>query len=118
MTVRATIKSLEQVPEPSTLSGSPEAFAFSVRMIVGPEDSPGEESFDLTVCSPEWLAARSRAIGLVDARHHLVVNPEGFDQHTLRDFLDQRVRAASGDTWQQVAEKIGRLGFWEFEDYS
>ncbi len=118
MTVRATIKRLDQEPDPSTLSGSPETFVFSVRMIVGPEDSPGEESFDLTVCSPEWLAGRSREIGLVDARHHLVVNLEGFDQRTLRDFLEQRVRAASGDTWQQVAEKISRLGFWEFEDYS
>jgi hypothetical protein len=25
-------------------------------MIVGPRDMPGEESFDITVCSPEWLA--------------------------------------------------------------
>jgi hypothetical protein len=30
---------------------------------------------------------------------------------------ERRVANCEGDTWQQVALKVGRLGHWEFEDY-
>ena len=30
----------------------------------------------MVVCSPQWLAARCREVGLYDARHHLVVDVE------------------------------------------
>lgn len=45
-----------------------ESFSFIVRTFIGPPDSPGEESFDVVVCSPQWLAARCREVGLYDAR--------------------------------------------------
>jgi hypothetical protein len=71
--VRAVLKSLDLDPEPSTLPGDPSEFALLARMIVGPPDAPGEESFDVTVCSPEWLAKKCHeAGGIYNARHHLV----------------------------------------------
>ena len=54
---------------------------------MGPPDSRGEELFHVTACSPEWLAARCRDVGLYDARHHLVVNVENFDKRELRRWL-------------------------------
>ena len=83
-----------------------------------PTDGPGEESFDLTVCSPEWLAVRCRQQGIVDARHHLVVNADDFDQRQLRSWLESRVRQLQGGSWSEIGEKLGRLGYWEFEDYN
>lgn len=117
MTVLASLRSVDLLPEPSSLPADAEAFCFLARLYAGPADGPGEESFDITVCSPEWLAARCREGGFLDARHHLVVDVERFDQHALRLWLEKRVQAVSGDTWTQVGEKLGRLGFWEFEDY-
>ena len=117
MTVHALLKNVVMQPEPSTLPAEAEEFCFLVRLYAGPADGPGEESFDVTVCSPEWLAARCREGGIFDARHHLVVDAEPFDQRALRSWLDKRVQSASGDDWTQVGEKLGRLGFWEFEDY-
>jgi len=79
--VRAALKSLDLDPDPSTLPGDPSEFVLLARMIVGPPDMPGEESFDVTVCSPEWLAKTCREVGgIYDARHHLVVRVEDFDK--------------------------------------
>lgn len=116
--MRAQLKSLDVDPDPSTLRGDPAEFMLLARMIVGPVDSPGEESFDVTVCSPEWLATATREVGgIYNARHHLVVNVDDFDVRTLRSWLTARVQEVTGESWPEISERLGRLGQWEFEDY-
>jgi len=116
--MRAVLKSLDLEPDPSALSDDPAEFAMLARMIVGPPDTPGEESFDVTVCTPEWLAeACGQVGGIYSARHHLVVNFEDFDQRALRAWLSARVQEVEADTWSEIGERLGRLGYWEFEDY-
>ena len=84
----------------------------------GPPDSPGEESFDITVCTPEWLAdACRRTGGIYNPRHHLVVDFDEFDKRTLHDWLAARVRTIEADAWSEIGERLRRLGYWEFEDY-
>lgn len=114
--MRAVLKSLDLEPDPSTLPGDPAEFSLLARMIVGPPDTPGEESFDVTVCTPEWLS-RAAGGGLYDARHHVVVNLESFDTNALREWLARRVESVQADTWKEIGERLGRLGYWEFEDY-
>ncbi|MFC3987609.1 Imm8 family immunity protein [Actinoplanes siamensis] len=87
-------------------------------MIVGQPDTPAEEYFDLTVCSPEWLAKTCRELGgIYNPRHHLVVSVEDFDVRAVRAWLAARVREVEGDTWAEIGERVGRVGYWEFEDY-
>jgi len=90
-------------------------FGILVQMLVGPADRPGEESFDVTVCTAGWLAGLARADRVVDARHHLVVDQYDFDE--LEKYLQDRVSACDGSSWDAVAEELSRLGRWEFEDY-
>jgi hypothetical protein len=86
-------------------------------MFVGRSDGPGEETFDVVVCTPHWLG------GLLDqqgdqftlGRHYLFVT--AFDGPRLIAFLKGFVESVDEPTWKEVAEKIGRLGRWEFEDY-
>ena len=40
-----------------------------------------------------------------------------FDQHELIRWLAKRVESVSGGTWSKIGAKLGRLGYWEFEDY-
>lgn len=115
--MRAVLKALDLEPDPTTLPADPESFAVLARMIIGRPDSPGEESFDATVCSPEWLAARCREVGIYDARHHLVVAMDQFDRRLLRNWLEKRVSSVQAETWRELGEKLGHLGHWEFEDY-
>jgi len=116
--VRATVRSIHLDPDPTALAGDPAEFAFIARLYVGPSDGPGEEAFDVQVCSPEWLARRCALDGFVDGRHTIVTTVDAYAEDGLRAFLIRRVEHASGDTWQEVAEKVARLGLWEFEDYS
>jgi len=116
--MRAELKSLDLDPDPSTLSDDASEFSLLARMTVGPQDSPGEESFDITVCTPEWLAkACDKAGGVYSGRHHLIVNYKDFDLGALRAWLAARVQEVEADTWPQIGERLGRIGYWEFEDY-
>jgi hypothetical protein len=114
--MRAVLKGLDLEPDPSTLPGDPAEFSLRARMIVGPSDTPGEESFDITICTPEWLGNAARG-GLYDARHHVVVDFDAFDRNALHAWLAERVESVQADTWKAVGERLGRLGHWEFEDY-
>lgn len=117
--MRAQLQHLSLDPEPATLPATPEHFSLLARMIVGPADGPGEESFDITVCTPEWLSRRAQEQGgIYDPRHHLVVILEGFDQRVLRTWLETRVQAIEAPTWRQLSERLARIASWEFEDYS
>jgi Immunity protein 8 len=88
------------------------AFSLPVQMLVGPSEGQGEESFDVLVCSPDWLREQPNP---VVGRHLLIVN--GFKWDRIRSFLEQQVAACEGANWSEVANKVGRIGRWEFEDY-
>jgi hypothetical protein len=47
-----------------------------------------------------------------------VVTVETFDQRALRDWLDARVQELEAPTWREIGERLGRIAYWEFEDYS
>ncbi|MFF2372013.1 Imm8 family immunity protein [Agromyces sp. NPDC058110] len=116
--MRATLRNLAFEPDPASLAAEPTEFRLHTRLTVGPADGPGEESFDITVCTPEWLArACSATGGIYDARHHVIVNLDEFDKRALHDWLLLRVERVKGDNWAEIAERLGRLGAWEFEDY-
>ena len=90
-------------------------FSFLLQAIVGPLSEEGEESFDIEVCTPKWLSENYSKDDIIIGRHLLIV----FDFNYERIFskIKSYIENCSGDTWGKVAEQIGRLGKWEFEDY-
>jgi len=86
-----------------------------VEICAGPSDGPGEEVFQLTVCAPAALAEVLAGRPVLVGRHWLFMAE--FDAAAVERFLRQAVQNVEGRTWNDVAEKIGRLGQWEFEDY-
>ena len=84
-------------------------------MIVGSSDGPGEESFDVQVCTPRWLERWVRENGPRVGRHFLII--EHWHAPAVLSFLKKIVENCSGPTWDVVAEQVSRIGFWEFEDY-
>jgi hypothetical protein len=118
MSVRAEIKRLHS-PDVHDLARyvpeCPEQFGFLLQIIVGPKGQPGEESFDVVVCTTKWLDEQLDAGSFVIGRHYLFTKE--YDHERLNRFLAEYVAQCTGDTWEEVAVKIGRLGRWEFEDY-
>jgi hypothetical protein len=86
-----------------------------VQIIAGPSGGPGEESFDVVVCTPHRLLRLVDEQGPLVGRHHLVV-PE-WDWPRIRLFLTHAVEGPEAPTWPDLASTLGRLGRWEFEDY-
>jgi hypothetical protein len=87
----------------------------SVQFLLGPDDGPGEESFQVSVCTPRWLSREIAAKGPLDGRHHLIVEP--FDLGAAVDYLRGLFESLEGETWDELGEKCSRIGLWEFEDY-
>ena len=94
---------------------NPSDAGFLVQMLVGPADGPGEESFQVMVCTPAWLERYVDRIGPLIGRHYLIV--QDFDWPRVRTFLQQAVETCEAELWHDLAEQIGRIGKWEFEDY-
>ena len=88
------------------------AFAVLVQLLVGPSTGSGEESFDLLVCSPSWLALQP---GPIMGCHHLIL--QEYDYQLLSRFIIEYLEQCEADDWRGVAAKVGRLGRWEYEDY-
>lgn len=86
-----------------------------IRMVVGPTDGPGEESFDVLVCTPLWLRDVVAKDGPQIGRHHLIIEP--FNLNEAIGFLRNKVESIQASDWAALGEVLGRIGYWEFEDY-
>lgn len=117
--IRANLKQLYCPDLPNLeeyIPPQPERFGLFVQAMFGPEGSEGEESFDIVICTPGWLEEQVRDKGILIGRHHLIV--KDYDLNRIRTFLIKYAETCLGETWDAVAEKLARLGHWEFEDYS
>jgi len=116
--VRAELKRLHS-PDVGDLKsfhpGEPEDFGFLLQAMIGPVGVESKESFDMMVCTPEWLRRNHAATEIIVGRHHLIVCK--YDYESLVSYISEFVKQCTGDSWSEVADKLGRLGKWEFEDY-
>ena len=92
-----------------------DCFGFLLQVLAGPRGAEGEESFDVLVCTPEWLKRGHKSTDFIIGRHYLIVFEYDYDR--LFKYLDEYCSRCHGETWQEIAGQLGRLGKWEFEDY-
>jgi hypothetical protein len=90
-------------------------FGFVLRAMVGPLSEPGEESFDITVCTPKWLIERYRDSDVLLGLHKLIVFK--YDYRAIRKFIEKYLMRCPGNSWAEVAQKVSLLGQWEFEGF-
>jgi len=116
--MQAVLKSLCSSDIADVESYQPEkedSFGFVIRAMVGPMGEPGEESFNITICTPKWLAEQYGATDIVLGLHKVIVFR--YDYSELRRFIEKYLMRCSGDTWGEIAQKVSLLGHWEFENY-
>jgi hypothetical protein len=92
-----------------------DSFCFLFRAMVGPMEREGEESFDIQVCTPQWLLSNMNKDDIICGRSFLIVIEYNFDRILNR--IKILIESCSGREWDEIAEKVSRIGFWEFEDY-
>lgn len=84
--------------------------------IARPIGEQGGETFQVTVCTPEGLTVLLARDDAVIGRHYLFVAT--LDTERVEALIRDRLRRLDCDSWSALASKIGRIGHWEFEDYS
>jgi hypothetical protein len=115
---RATLRYLHSPDALDLDSFTPEdpgCFQMLIQAMIGPEDGPGEESFDFIVCTPRWLGGVLAKQDCEFGRHYLVVR--GFEIGLIKRALADLCARAVGRDWASVAAFLSRYGKWEFEDY-
>ena len=90
-------------------------FCFYLELSVGPSSEKGEETFGLTICTPDWLLENHKKDDIIFPRHYLIVFEYDYDKIIKR--LTKKIQGLSADNWNDLALKISRIGYWEFEDY-
>ena len=93
----------------------PADFGILVQAMIGPEDEEGEESFDILVCTPSWLANEVPTDGHLWGRHYLFVTR--YDFAAIESAVRKLCDSAEGPDWSAVAAVLARYGAWEFENY-
>ncbi len=117
--IAATLKRLHSPDVSDLASFVPEhstKFGFLLQIIAGPLGERGEESFDVVVCTPSLLSERLGPKGFLIGRHHLLMNQ--YDYPALAQFISDYCKNCRGQSWREVAEQLGRIGKWEFENYN
>lgn len=90
-------------------------FGFLLTMCVGLEDDEVYEVFYVTVGTPIWYFKDKAEFEIIFGRHIIFV--QEWNYHRLYNRLKQYVNSCKGASWGEVAEKVGRIAQWEFEDY-
>jgi hypothetical protein len=104
------------LPDAKALPDDPEDCCVTMQADIGPVGEDSADTFSFEVCNPSGLASRldgeARPFW---GRGTLVVG--AFSWEAVDAALNQYVRSVSGDDWSEVAEKLNRFMYWEFEDY-
>ena len=99
---------------PSYRPENPEFFGFFMQFFAGPENEKGDDAFGITVCTLPWLEIH-KPDEIFFGKNYLIV--DRYDVGKIELFLSNYCDRCVGDTWVEVASKIGRIAEWEFEDY-
>lgn len=118
--MRAELKSLHSpdIDLDTFRPDDPSKFGFLLQAMIGPEGEDGAESFDIQVCTPQWLLDRhsqGECPNVIFGAQMMVVF--SYDLSQVLGALKHYCQKCVGKDWQTLASKLSRLGAWEFEDY-
>ncbi|TFZ54494.1 hypothetical protein E4V01_25120 [Methylorubrum sp. Q1] len=89
-------------------------YCILIQAMYGIHGQEGDESFDILVCNPSWIELEANN-GIFSGRHYLITTR--FDIDVIKKFLIDIALNCAASSWQEAAERLGRYGKWEFEDY-
>lgn len=90
-------------------------FRFLLQVFVGIKGEKGEESFDIEIYTPKWLLSNCAKNEIILPKYSLIVFEYNFERIFQR--IKQLIESCTGNTWEEIAQKAGLIGHWEFEDY-
>lgn len=83
---------------------------------VGPSSGEGADIYQITVCTVTALAEMLEKQRFLTGRHWLFVREFGTTE--VSAIIRRVIGDVEGHNWHHLAEQIGRIGHWEYEDYA
>jgi hypothetical protein len=93
----------------------PANFGILVEATIGSSGEPGGDVFSFEVCTSSWLGQEWLQDNYRFGRHLLLLKK--YDYNILWNAIEKLCNSVEEADWEQVAQKLGRYGHWEFEEY-
>ena len=82
-----------------------------VRLSLGSDDgAPGEDIFDIVVCTPRALTQRLTSERHIWGRYHLIVAT--WDWNYIRSVIERLIENACATDWVSIMEQLRGYGDW------
>lgn len=97
----------------------PENFCILLQISVGIAGSQQQpesgETFDIEVYTPKWLLSKYQKDEAIFPKNSLIVFEFDFDR--IKKRIRKEVENCTGESWNEIANKISTFSAWEFEGY-
>jgi hypothetical protein len=116
--MRAKVKDWFSPDVPEVCKWQPQSLDdlhYYLEMTIGTEDEPGGDLFSLMVVSPQARASSSRQNRRSEEQRHLFVTD--YSWKVVLDHVNNVLDICQDETWPEVARKLSRYFYWEYEDY-
>lgn len=90
-------------------------FGLWLTVQVGPDNEEGGHLYQILACTPDWIKKEYAQEGTVWGRHMLIVFH--FDHDRIESEITRYIEGCTGKDFWELAQKVARIGAWEFEDY-
>ncbi|WP_183721850.1 Imm8 family immunity protein [Rhizobium sp. BK060] len=82
--------------------------------MIGIAGQEGAEIFSFEVSTPSWFA-ENRMDEPTFVRHWIFM--DHYNPQALEALVRRTIADTEGETWNEIATKLARYMFWEYEDY-
>ena len=95
----------------------PQPDCFKLRLVasIGIHGQPGQDTYELLLCTPKFLENELTINQVLPAIHRLIVKEYNIDQ--VEGWLRTYCLSIAGDSVNEIQDRLRLLGHWEFEDY-
>ncbi|OYQ82367.1 hypothetical protein B9T15_09925 [Wohlfahrtiimonas chitiniclastica] len=111
------IADLKSIHSPDILdleefSSNQEEIYFLLELGIGIKDKDGEEYFYLEICNAKYIQS---------IREPMILNKilliQEYNFKKLEKYIQYKINSISGNSWQEIVEKITSFTEWEFDKY-
>lgn len=89
-------------------------FGFLIDLEIGIDGKEGADLFYVMLCTPKWLVENMKKEEILVGLHYLIVIEYNYEN--LYKKLNE-LFCINGNDWDEIANKLGYIGQWEFRDY-
>ncbi|WP_414553465.1 Imm8 family immunity protein [Anabaena sp. CCY 0017] len=92
---------------------NPYNFSILVQALIGIASEEGADTFNIIVCTPDWLKNRIPAEGYIIGRAHLIV--ARYDYGVIKKAIESWCEKAKGKDWNEIVNILAKYSQWEYE---